>query len=53
MAELSPGQKRPPAKKLTREVVRQNPFLGKLARIRLKEIKAAREASEAKELDLD
>jgi len=34
--------KLPPAKKLTPEVVRSNPLLGRLARIRLKQLKEAR-----------
>jgi hypothetical protein len=44
---------RSPAKKLTREAVRENPILGMLARIRLKQAKAARDAKKASELDLD
>ena len=43
----------PEAKKLTRQVLRDNPLLGKLARMRLKDIKTARDAKQASELDLD
>ncbi len=42
MSKLRPAQQRPPAKKLTPEVLRDNPILGKLARIRLKQLKEAR-----------
>jgi hypothetical protein len=53
MAELRPAQKRPKAKKLTRETLRQNPLLAKLARARLKELKAVRAAKKATEFDFD
>ena len=52
MAKLRPEQKRSPAKTITREELRKNPLLGTLARLRLKDIKAAREAKKASELDL-
>lgn len=53
MTKLRPDQMRGPAKKLTPEVIRDNPLLGKLARIRLKELKAARAARKASEFDFD
>ena len=53
MSKLRPAPMHPPAKKLTREVIRANPLLGRLARIRLKQIKAAREAKKASEFDFD
>ncbi len=39
-----------PAKKITREVLRNNPLLAQLIRERLKEIKAARQARRDSEL---
>ena len=53
MPELRPAQKRGPAKKITREVLRNNPLLAALIRGRLKEIKAVREEKKSGELDLD
>ena len=53
MNEPRPEQQRTPAKKLTPELVRNNPLLAKLARIRLTEIKAVRAAKKATEFDVD
>ena len=53
MNEPRPEQQRTPAKKLTPELVRNNPLLAKLARIRLTEIKAVRAAKKATEFDFD
>jgi hypothetical protein len=39
MREVFISQKLPPAKKLTREVLRSNPFLAELIRQRAKEIR--------------
>jgi hypothetical protein len=50
MGKMRPAQK---PKKLTKEALRQNPWLGQLIRERLKELKAVREARKAAELDLD
>jgi hypothetical protein len=53
MTKLRPKQKRTSAMQITPDVVRDNPLLGKLARIRLRELKAARDDRKATELDLD
>ena len=45
MTKRRPEQQRPPAKKLTREVMRENPLLAALARQRLKEIRELRRIS--------
>jgi hypothetical protein len=39
MTKLRPSQKLPPAKKITREVLRENPFLAALIRQRAKQIR--------------
>ena len=61
MTKLRPAQKRKPAEKITREVLRENPWLVALIRERIKEIKALKRAKQAesklgpaqRELDLD
>jgi hypothetical protein len=53
MPKLRPAQMRGPARKLTPQVLRENPLIARIARLRLKEIRAAREARKASELDLD
>ena len=53
MVKLRPAQMLSPAKKLTKEELRKNPFLRRLIIERLKEIKSIRAAGKATELDLD
>ena len=50
MTKLRPEQLLPPAKKLTKEVLRENPLLGVLARQRLKEARG--NLSEKEQLEL-
>ena len=53
MARLRPGQVRSPAKKITREVLRENPWLAALFRLRAKEVRENRNEKKKWELDLD
>ena len=50
MAKLRPAQR---AKKITCEVLRENPLLRMLARMRAKELREVREEKKKWELDLD
>jgi len=53
MAELRPQQRRGKPKKLTGEVLRNNPLLLMLARARSKEMREIEKSRKASELDLD